>query len=123
MSEKILNEFVAEMTSLLQGGAQFVGAQMPLVCREILTYGLITSLFWIVVSVAVFYGLYRFWTHVLVITDLFNMNDLGDLFIFWMLVLVSIIAPTVGLLCNLNTLVKVLVMPRLYLLKYFADLV
>ncbi len=125
MNEKILNEFVAEMTSLLQSGSQFVGEQTPEVIKEVLRFNLFSSIFWAVILGLGTYCLCPIYKHVY--PKLCKINDDVDRpmakVLFWavMIVVGAIMLP--ACLLELENAVQILVAPRMYLLEYFARLV
>ena len=118
MDKEILNKFLVEMAELLKSAKDFTIEQAPQVAREVLHYRLASSLLAFAVGLAVFLCSILFFKHVQ------NMmkedNDWAPMHILSCSFLGG---SAIFVLENLDSIIKISLAPRLFLIEYFASLV
>jgi len=119
MNQETLNQFVAQMTKLLEGGTAFAVKEVPAVCQEVLRY-----YFWYDVLAVALSATFAIALCVLtkVWADKARDND-GEKVVAVVIAACIGIGPITGICVNGLDLIKLTIAPRLYLLEYFAGLV
>lgn len=141
MSSEKVNDLLLETLekgiAAVEKGAEFLGEQIPLVVQELLLFKAVEAGFYILASLAVLYGVYR-WAKLLpmAVKDAESDYKLPDNYkrtfpepmaIGYIMVggFVSAIAGIFSLTTLVSetiTLAKILLAPRIYLLEYAASL-
>ncbi len=112
-------EVVAEAMEYVRLTADFIGDQAPLLVQEVLRFGLIDNLvfmvIWLIPALVAGYGLYK-------AIKAFDFDDGSDVAVCFIL---SAFASGCAALsfCAARVAVKITFAPRLYLIQAFADLV
>ena len=120
-----LNRFMDNMNSAIEGGADFVLEQAPLVVQEIVVWGRVEHTTWVVLSVAMMT------TAILVfkkkglpycatLDNSTGNRDIATAFSWLAFVIVTVISSTVFAV-NLTHCLKAWFAPRLYVIEYIAD--
>jgi len=122
MSQEILNKFLTEMGELLKSAKDFTVDQAPQVAKEILRYNLASSVAYFLLGVALLVAAAKTFKVLRKFQD--DAGDYDVLPIFaWGAYILSIIAGVCMFFCNLSSILKITLAPRLYLIEYFAALV
>ena len=116
-------ESAKEVLGWLREAKEFVLEQSPLICQEIVAWGITENIFGVVVGCCMLYFLYRHWKY-----TCSKWNQWADeihpaIFAHGTFFIVLLIATPVTLLTCSHNLLYVWISPRLYLIEYFAKLV
>lgn len=120
MTETYLNseasKLLEDLRLLLEKGNQFVLEEAPPLAKEIVTYGRVVHILWIIIALMIAFSVYKLAPKVKEAwKDLDNVfMGVGGLIYCGGGTIVSVVM----ILCNVESAVKVWFAPRLYLLDY-----
>ena len=129
--DEVLKEALLKAMELAEKTGQFVMDQAPELLREFYMWHITTSILWIVFSISL-YLLGRYLPKIFLrkCDDIQNYDivffgyvyDDESVTVFaWILYALASIAGIATMICNIYTLVFILVAPKLYLIEYFMQ--
>lgn len=117
----ILGSLSEQVQSATDAGVDFAKEQLPIVAQEVVRWGIAESAvwaaFWAIPPIVFLFLFRRGWRLAAKHAD-----ESDGISIFLAVVAtVALTAPSIGVVCNVATLTKCIVAPRVYLIEWCAD--